>query len=168
MVFVNLSMTEYQGKIAIKKVGKKLAEERRRQNYEITDIAEMAGLTYNTVSKMESGEDTLLSNFIEVCFALNLHPKEIINVQLNIKAKSELSPSRKEKSRLTSRIKNLIDNGNFNTWQGTKDIVLKLNEIFMVKTDSKSVSTILRRLHFEEYLNMKKDGRKNLYKIKNG
>ena len=159
-------MTEYQGKKALKSIGKKLAEERKKQNFEISDIADKAGLTYNTVSKIENGQDSLFSSFIEVCFALNLHPKEILNIKLTVQPKNELSPTRKEKSRLTTRIKNLIENGHFNSWQSTSDIVLKLQENFNLSIDSKNVSSILRRLTSEKYLKMKKSGRKNIYVIK--
>ena len=158
-------MTEYRNKKALKCIGEKIIEERQKQNFEISDIADKAGLSYNTVSKIENGQDALFSSFIEVCFALNLHPKEILNVKLNVQPKNELSPTRKEKSRLTTRIKNLIENGHFNSWQGTNDIVLKLKEEFSLSTDSKNVSSILRRLNSEKYLKMKKSGRKNLYII---
>jgi transcriptional regulator with XRE-family HTH domain len=159
-------MAEYQGKRALKSIGEKLAEERQKQNFEISDIADKAGLSYNTISKIENGQDALFSSFIEVCFALNLHPKEIFNIELTVQPKNKLSPTRKEKSRLTTRIKNLIENGHFNSWQGTSDVVLKLQENFNLTTDSKNVSSILRRLSSEKYLKMKKSGRKNLYLIK--
>lgn len=166
IVFVNLNMAEYLCRKALKTIGAKITEERQKQNFEITDIADKAGLSYNTVVKIENGQDALLSSFVEVCFALNLHPKEILDVELTIKAKNELSPNRKEKSRLTIRIKDLIKKGDFNTWQSTRDIVVKLKENFDITVDSKNVSSILRRLNSEKYLKIKKEGRKNLYLVR--
>lgn len=159
-------MAKYQKNKVLKTIGEKITEERQKQNFEIADIADQAGLSYNTVAKIENGQDTLLSNFIEVCFALNLHPKEVLKVKLNVQPKNELSASRKEKSRLTTRIKNLIEKGHFDSWQGTSDIVKKLKENFDIIIESKNVSSILRRLNSEKCLEMRKEGRKNLYIVR--
>tara|TARA_B100000678_G_scaffold218034_1_gene185403 strand:+ start:617 stop:1105 length:489 start_codon:yes stop_codon:yes gene_type:complete len=160
-------MAEYRSKKALKVIGNRIAEERQKQNLEISDIADQSGLSYNTIAKIENGQDALFSSFIEVCYALNLHPKEILKVELTVRPKNKLSPTRKEKSRLTSRIKNLIEKGHFDSWQGTSDVVKKLQENFNVRTESKNVSSILRRLNSESYLLVQRNGRKNLYKIKN-
>jgi transcriptional regulator with XRE-family HTH domain len=159
-------MAKYRNNKALKAIGEKIVEERQKQNFEISDIADQASLSYNTVAKIENGQDALLSSFIEVCFALNLHPKKILEVELNVRPRNKLSPSRKEKSRLTTRVRNLIERGHFESWQGTNNIVEKLQEHFDLIAESKNVSSILRRLSSENFLKVKKEGRKNLYIVK--
>lgn len=149
---------------ALEVVGKRIKKERLKQNLEIADISDQTGLHYNTVRKMEGGHDVLLSTFIEVCFSLKLHPKNVFEVDLDIKPKFTLSPSRKEKSRLTSRIKDLLLKGFFNTWRGTKDVVQELNKGYDLQADSKNISSIMKRFVLEQHLTLRKEGRKNLYR----
>ncbi len=149
---------------ALQAVGKKIKEERLRQNLEIADISDQTGLHYNTIRKMEGGHDVLLSSFVEVCFSLKLHPKNIFEVDLDIEPKFDLSPSRREKSRLTSRIKDLLNKGFFTSWRGTRDVVQELNKGYALQADSKNISSIMKRLVLDHYLKLKKEGRKNLYK----
>ena len=150
---------------ALEALGKKIEKERKRLNIEIADISDQTGLHYNTVANMEDGNDVLLSSFIEVCFALEIHPKNIFNIDLDVAPKYTLSPSRREKSRLTSRIKDLLNKEFFQSWRGARDVVQKLNKDFQLEVDSKNVSSILRRLVREQKLKLKKKGRKNYYKI---
>lgn len=152
---------------ALEAVGKEIKKQRKRQNLEIADISDQTGLHYNTIVKMEAGYDVLLSNFIEVCFALNLHPKNIFEVDLDVRPRFKLSPTRREKSRLTTRIKDLLNKDFFKSWRGTRDIVEELKVKFDLQADSKNVSSIMRRLHLDHHLTLKKEGRKNFYKNSN-
>ncbi len=164
MVFVNLNMAKYRNHKVLKAIGAKIKKERSNQNLEIADISDQTGLNYNTIVNIEKGQDTLISSFIEVCFALNLHPKEILEIELNVKARYKPSPSRTEKSRLTARIKELMKQGCFKSWQGTNDTVRILYDNFGLDVESKNVSSILKRMSKENHLRVKKEGRKNLYK----
>ncbi|WP_437370540.1 hypothetical protein [Maribacter litoralis] len=75
-----------------------------------------------------------------------------------MKPRYELSPSRKEKSRLTSRIKILIHIGYFKTPKLTSEVVKKLGDDYNLEAISKDVSSILGR-----HLKSTKKGNRNLY-----
>ena len=51
-------------KYPLKVIGNRIAEERQKQNLEISDIADQSGLSYNTIAKIENGQDALFSSFI--------------------------------------------------------------------------------------------------------
>ncbi|CAG2532845.1 hypothetical protein MAR621_03039 [Maribacter dokdonensis] len=69
-----------------------------------------------------------------------------------------MSASRKEKSRLTSRIKILISLSYFRTQKLTAEVVKKLKIDYILDASSKDVSSILGKL-----LKSEKSGNRNLY-----
>lgn len=156
-------MTRYKNINVLKSIGIRIKNIRIKKHLEIEDIAEMTGLTYNTIKNIENGEETLFSNIIEVSFALGVHLKELVDIPLVIKPRFVLSASRMEKSRLTSRIKTYIDEDYFKVPRKTQDVVIKLKSDFKVEEESKNVSTILSRLAQNNILKITKQGNKNLY-----
>lgn len=157
-------MTKDKNITVLKAIGALIKNKRLEKKLKIADIRDFTDLTYNTISKIEKGGDIYLSNFLQICFALGLHPKAILDIEMDITPKNSLSPTRAEKSRLTSRITDLIGHGYFNTWRGTGDVVKTLNENFNIKVESKNVSSILRRFSKDDILLVKKLTSKNLYK----
>ena len=156
--FVNLSMARYKNDKILKIIGKRIYNHRIIEELEIEDVAEMTGFSYNTISNIENGSETYLSYFIEVCLAIGIHPKDMLDVKIKIQPRYELSASRKEKSRLTSRIKILISLGYFRTQKLTAEVVKKLKIDYNLNASSKDVSSILGRL-----LKSEKSGNRNLY-----
>jgi len=152
-------MARYRNDKVLKVIGKRIYNHRIKEELEIEDVAEMTGFSYNTISKIENGSETYLSYFIEVCLAIGIHPKDILDMKVTMKPRYELSPSRKEKSRLTSRVKILIKIGYFRTPKLTSEVVKKLKEDYNLEAISKDVSSILRR-----QLKSIKKGNRNLYR----
>ncbi|MDP2687027.1 MAG: helix-turn-helix domain-containing protein [Aequorivita sp.] len=145
-------------------IGKRLEEHRLSQNLQPEDVAEMTGLTAATIRNIESGKETYLSNFIAYCLALEMHPKDILAIEIALKPLFELSQSRKEKSRLTPRIDHLIETDFLKTDRTANDIVNELAEVYQVKTETSNVSVILKRKVGEGKLKVSKKGRFNFYK----
>lgn len=158
MSFVNLNMARYRNDKLLKLIGERIRNQRISEELEIEDVAEMTGFTYNTIANIENGSETYLSYLVEVCLAIGVHPKDIFNIKVKIRPRYELSPSRREKSRLTSRIRILISGGYFKTPKTTSEVVKKLKEEYNLEAISKDVSSILGRL-----LKSSKKGSRNLY-----
>ncbi|GAA3627776.1 helix-turn-helix domain-containing protein [Flavivirga jejuensis] len=156
-------MARYKNTTVLKIIGAKIKSQRIKENLEIEDVSEMTGFTYNTITNIESGAETYFSYFIEVCFALGIHPKELMDIKLTVKPRFELSPSRMEKSRLTSRIKAYIQNGYFKTPRKTNEVVKKLKEDYKIDVESKNVSAIIGRFAKNNVLRITKIGKRNLY-----
>ncbi|UNY98351.1 helix-turn-helix domain-containing protein [Zhouia spongiae] len=151
----------YKNEKILSIIGKRIRDQRKIKELEIEDVAEMTGFTYNTISNIENGSETYFSYFVEVCLAIDIHPKEMLDFDIQVKPRRKLSPQRREKSRLTYRIKGYIENGYFQTLRTTKDVVIKLKEEYDFDAASKDVSSILRR-----HLKAVKKGNRNFYKEK--
>ncbi|CAA9196012.1 hypothetical protein FLA105534_00905 [Flavobacterium bizetiae] len=159
-------MARYKNEIALKKIGEKLKNERLKAALEIEDLAAMTGFTYNTILNIETGLETYLSYFIDVCFSLGIHPKEIMDVTLDVKPRFSLPASRLEKSRLTNRINALIKSDYFNKERSAREVTQKLTIDYNSDFESKNVSVILIRFVKANILKITKVGNRNLYLIK--
>ena len=159
-------MIKYKNDTALKALGKQINAKRISEGLAIEDVAEMTGFAYNTIVNIENGSETNLSYFIAVCFAINVHPKVIFDIELDIMPRFPLSASRKEKSRLTSRIKDLFDQEFFNTSRSAREVATKLMADYGIDVDSKTISALLLRFAKSNYLEVIKDGRKNYYILK--
>lgn len=156
-------MPRYKKISALKSIGKRLKKQRESQKLQIEDVVEMTGFTYKKISDVEAGEETSLSYFIEICLAIKIHPKEILDFNLGTKPRFELSSTRKEKPRLTPRLNEYIKIGFFKTPRYTGEIVAKLNDDFGIVSSSSNVSAILRRLVDDGYLEIIKGQNRNQY-----
>jgi transcriptional regulator with XRE-family HTH domain len=145
-------------------IGKRIEEQRISQDLQPEDVAEMTGLTAATIRNIENGKETYLSNFFAVCLAINMHPKDMVDIKIKLKPLFELSEPRKEKSRLTPRIDHLIETDFLKTERSANDIVNELSAVYEIKTKTSNVSVILNRKVGEGKLKVSKKGRINFYK----
>ncbi|OXA87309.1 helix-turn-helix domain-containing protein [Flavobacterium hercynium] len=159
-------MGRYKNEIALKFLGERLKAYRLKAELEIEDLVVMTGFAYNTISNMENGSETYLSYFIEICFALGIHPKEILDIELDLKPRFPLPASRLEKSRLTNRINAFIEDGYFKVERSASEVTKKLSLDHKLAFESKNVSVILVRFAKSNILKVTKNGNKNLYSIK--
>ncbi|MFW0739765.1 helix-turn-helix domain-containing protein [Flavobacterium sp. T12S277] len=160
-------MARYTNENTLKALGERIKAYRIQSELEIEDLATMTGFTYNTISNIENGSETYLSYFIEICFSLGIHPKEILDIEMEIKSKNVLPPDRQEKSRLTKRIKSYINSGYFKEPRLARQVTEKLTGDHKLDFESKNVSVILNRLVKNDTLKIIKKGNRNLYFINN-
>lgn len=161
-------MAKYHNKEFTKKVGAKIKKEREHAKLEIEDISEMTGFDRNVILSIERGANTDISHITEIAFALNIHPKELFNVEVIIKPRFKLSAVRQEKSRLTTRILELYSTGFFNTWKTSKEVQVELMARFssLSKIPTKNIAVIMSRLNNNGKLEVSKknNSRYNFYK----
>lgn len=148
----------------LKLIGNRLREQRLQQGLDPEDVAEMTGLTAVTIRKIETGKEFYMSNFIAFCLAVNLHPRFVFNVDIDMEPLFPLSDPRKEKTRLTARIESFIRSDFFNKERTTRDVVNELALHYETKTTTSAVSVILARKVDEDMLTARKKGKLNLYK----
>ncbi len=161
-------MSTYHNIKATKQIGTNIQRLREFKELEIEDIADMTGFSSATIRNIEKGKECTLSYLIAIALALDVQPKELLEINIKIKPLFPLSVKRKEKSRLTSRINKLIDSDYFKTPRFVRDVCLYLNEVYDVKTTSDAVSVILIRLKSQKKLSAKRQGRQNIYYIHSG
>ncbi|WP_111309835.1 helix-turn-helix domain-containing protein [Confluentibacter sediminis] len=145
-------------------IGKRIQEQRMKEGLEPEDVAEMTGLTAPTIRNIENGSETYFYNFIAICLAINMHPKDILDIELVIKPLNELSEPRKEKTRLTARIHYFIENHYFEQERTAKDVLNELAANYETQTTTSAISVILNRKVVFGDLKTKKKGKIKVYK----
>ena len=103
--------------------GKKIKELRKTHGLEIEDISELTGFTPANIRAVERGKESRISTLAEIAFAIGVQPHEIFNVTFKIKTRFKLSAKRKEKTRLTKRINQLIKSNYFKDPKFVKDVL---------------------------------------------
>ena len=158
-------MTKYHDRKITKLIGGKIKKLRERAGLEIEDIAEITGFHRNTIISIERGSNTDLSHFVQIAFALGKQPGELLGMDFDIKQRNQLSATRKQKNRLTSRITALIKEDFFKTPKSSKDVQGELAEKYpdSVNLETKNISVILKRKVVNGKLKAKKSRRSNLY-----
>lgn len=157
-------MVNYHNNIVTKEIGRRIKKLRETYELEIEDISEMTGFAYQTIQAIENGGESSTTYVVEIAFAIGVHPEQLfIDLPLKMKSRFKLSAKRKEKTRLTSRINQLLESNYFETPRFVKDVFTSLKEDYKIKTTSSSISVILLRLKKEKKLKIKKIGRQNQY-----
>tara|TARA_R110002049_G_scaffold93815_4_gene231577 strand:+ start:801 stop:1289 length:489 start_codon:yes stop_codon:yes gene_type:complete len=161
-------MAKYKNEPLLKEIGKRIKAQRIKSELEIEDIAEMTGFSYNAIRSLEDGNELTLSYFVEICKAIKSHPKDILDFKIDTKTRFKLSPSRKEKSRLTSRIKLYLDDNYFTKDRTALDILHELENEYQVKSSSSAISVILNRMVESGILKTSKKRNIHYYSTKKG
>lgn len=149
----------------LQKVGAKLKEERENRNWGIPQIQALSDLDYSTIKNFEDGSDSQLSTFVEYCFALGIHPKEMWDIQI-MKITPKIPPSNDvdtKKFRYTAGVRQLIEDGFFASWRSTKEVQNFLEEKYNVTLKSNNIASVLGSLVKGELLNVEKSGNRYLY-----
>ena len=144
-------------------IGKKIKELRQARGFELEDISEMSGFTTNNIRAIEEGKESRISTLAEIAFAIGVQPHEITNITFKIKPRFKLSVKRRDKTKLTQRINQLVTSGYFKKPKYVEDVLSLLKKDYKIKTTSSSISSILLRRVGEGKLKVTKDGRRNKY-----
>ncbi|MEX0995984.1 MAG: hypothetical protein WDZ45_02915 [Flavobacteriaceae bacterium] len=157
-------MKENKKETLLKEIGNRIQELRIKAGLEAEDISEMTGLAAPTIRSIEAGNEMHLSSFLAVCMAIGMHPKDVLDIEMKIKPFYELSNTRKEKTRLTTRIDTFIENNYFKEERTSRDIVNELAAVYDIKTTTSAVSVILKRKVEQGELKDIKKGIMKVYK----
>ena len=98
---------QYTDKAILKEIGERLEQLRLNRNLIRTDLAEQAGISRNTIERIESGDSVQLINLIRLCRALGIlsrfeavFPMPVPSpvTQLKLQGKSRQRASKKRSS----------------------------------------------------------------------
>ena len=159
-------MARYHNTKEVLKIGEQITKLRESKNFSVEDIAAMTGFSRSTISRVEKGNESNTTHLIEIAKAIGVHPKEVFNVDFEIKPRFKLSGKRKEQQKLTMRIRTLISSGFFRSPKSVSDVSAVLKESSNIKANGVHLSGILRRFSSEGRLKYAKIGRKNVYSNK--
>ena len=162
-------MQNYQNKKDLRRIGKKVQALRADTEFNVEDIAYMTGFTRKTIVAIENGSNTDISHIIEVAKAIGVQPKDVFDIEFDIKPRFKLSPQRLNSNLLTKRLTKLVNETNFfNSPQPVSAVIDQLLEEYHITTESTKVSVVLKRLANEGKLTFQKSGRNNIYSRKKG
>lgn len=158
------SVGSYHNKKETKKIGEHIRDLRIKHEFNIEDISAMTGFSRSTITAVENGAETNTSHLIEIAKAIGIHPKQLFDLEFEIKPRYKQSQKRKDQKRLTAKIRTLIISGYFREGVVVNDLRTYLSENKRIKVSAGQLSVVLLRLVKEGYLKSVKSGRKNLYR----
>lgn len=97
----------------LKRIGSEVRIRREALSYSQNDIANMTGLTVNTIFALESGKGATLNNFLLICRALKTQPKDFFSDDIDLTPLYPLPPSSKHRIDITQRLDELISSTDF-------------------------------------------------------
>lgn len=138
------------------RIGAELRARREAMSFSQNDIANMTGLTVNTISALEKGRGSTLNNFLLICRALKTQPKEIFMNDIDLTPLYTLPPSTKHRIDITQKLDELVNNSDFfRTPKRVSEVIEKLESD---KRDSNKFSVYLTSYCKEGELEYIKEG----------
>lgn len=149
-------------------LGRKLREERFKLNYSVSDISYMTTIPQNTVVSIEKGKTTNIDYYVEYAKSINYPIGKLTDFGIKLIPRIPLSSERKEATKLTSKIREFIIQGNFLTNGKTvakiHDELIRLKQISATQVGSTEIAGVMRNLMSDNIIKVGgKDGRKNVY-----
>lgn len=137
-------------------IGAKLRARREAMSFSQNDIASMTGLTVNTVSALEKGKGSTLNNFLLICRAMKIQPKDVFANDIDLTPLYTLPPSTKHRIDITRKLDELVNNSDF--FQSPKRVAEVIEKLESDKSDSNKFSVYLTAYCKEGELEYIKEG----------
>lgn len=137
-------------------IGIGLRARRRFLSLSQIDIANMTGLTVNTISALEKGKGSTLNSFLLICRALKIQPKEIFAQNIDLTPLYTLPPSTKRRLEITKKLDRLVNDSDF--FRTPKRVSEVIEELNSDKNESNKFSVYLSGYCKEGELEYIKEG----------
>ncbi len=135
---------------------------REELSYSQRDVANMTGLTVNSISTFEKGKGSSLNNFLLICRALQIQPKLAFKEDIHLKPLYNLPPESKKRIEATKKLDDLVKNTDF--FKIPKRVAEVLEQLDSDKRDSNKFSVYLTGYCKEGELEYIKEGNIKKYK----
>ena len=145
-------------------IGVQFRLKREKLYFSQKDIADMTGITTNTISTVERGKGTTLNNFLSICRALHIQPKQLFEQDMDLTPLYELPPLNKRRLEITQKLDDLVYNSDF--FDTPKRVSEVLSALKSDKTESNKFSVYLASYCKEDVLEYTKQGNFNRYSKK--
>lgn len=151
----------------LNQIGIQLRARREELHYSQKDVANMTGLTVNTISAIEKGGGSTLYNFLLLCRSLHIQPKEFFQEDIDLTPLYNIPPDSKRRIEITQKLDNLVYHSDF--FESPKRVADVIKELDTEKSDSNKFSVYLTGYCKEGELEYIKEGNiKKYIKKKNG
>jgi len=122
-------------------LGVLLRQRREELSFSQNDVANMTGLTVNTIASFEKGRGTTLNNFLLICRALKIQPKHAFHTEMDLEPLYTLPPFSKKRIEITQKLDDLVHNTDF--FHTPKRVSQVLEKLESDKADSNKFSVYL-------------------------
>lgn len=96
-----------------RKIGLILKHKRVSLSFSQKEVAEMTGLTVNTISRLEQSGNISLQNLLLVCQALQLQPRDLFWEDIHLTPPYEILPSSRKRLDLSRKLDQLVNDSPF-------------------------------------------------------
>lgn len=145
-------------------IGTQLRIQREKIYYSLKDVANMTGLTTNTISAIEKGKGASLNNFILICRALKIQPQAIFCTPIDLTPRYHIPPESKRRIDLTKELDELVYHSEFfDTPRRVAEVIKRMG---VPKEHSNKFSVYLASYCQEGTLEYTKHGNYKEYKRK--
>lgn len=145
----------------LKEIGRIIKARRVEKAYSQKDISNMTGLTVNMISSFESGKGATLNNFLLVCRALEVQPREILKDDIVLEPPYTLPPETRRRLEVTRKLDELVSESDF--FASPKRVSDVLKEVGHDKSESNKFSVYLTSYCKEGQLEYIKEGKIKKY-----
>ncbi|WP_164123550.1 helix-turn-helix transcriptional regulator [Sphingobacterium luzhongxinii] len=143
------------------KIGDVFRQRREALSYSQNDVADMTGLTINTILFLEKGRGTTLNNFLLICRALQIQPRDVFESDIELAPLFGLSPESKKRIEKNQKLDYLVyESDFFETPRRVSDVIKELDAD---KADSNKYSVYLTGYCKEGGLDYIKEGNYKKY-----
>lgn len=145
-------------------IGKLVRQRREELSYARRDVANMTGLSTNSVAALERGHNTSLNSFLLVCRALQIQPKQVFDQEIELIPLYDLPPESNKRVEVTRRLDRLVHESDF--FDTPRRVAEVLKRLEWDKRDSNKFSVYLSGYCKEGALEYITDGNIKRYKKK--
>jgi transcriptional regulator with XRE-family HTH domain len=146
----------------VQEIGRKIRARREELSYSQKDVSNMTGLTVNMISTFENGKGSTLSNFLLICRALQIQPRDVLVDDIDLRPLYDLPPESRRRLEITQKLDDLVYNSDF--FNQPKRVAEVIKELDSDKRDSNKFSVYLTNYCKEGELEYVKEGNIKKYK----
>lgn len=145
-------------------IGTLLRRQREKLYYSLQDVANMSGLSKNTVSAIEKGKGASLDNFILICRALKIQPQALFSTPIDLTPLYNIPPESKRRNELTKELHELVYHSDF--FDMPRRVAEVIKQMGAPKEHSNKFSVYLASYCKDGTLKYTKHGNYKLYRRK--
>ncbi|SKB93650.1 DNA-binding transcriptional regulator, XRE-family HTH domain [Sphingobacterium nematocida] len=150
----------------LKVLGEKIRIRREELSYSQNDVADLTGLTTITILALEKGRGTTLNNFLLICRALQIQPRDLFESDIELTPLFALPPESQKRIEKNQKLDHLVyDSDFFETPRRVSDVI---KELGADKADSNKYSVYLTGYCKEGGLDYVKEGNYKKYLKRKG
>lgn len=153
-------MSEINQEILIE-IGRRVRDRRDEKAYSQKDISNMTGLTVNMISNFENGKGATLNNFLLICRALGIQPREILDGDIALTPPYNLPPESRRRIEVTRKLDKLVTESDF--FETPRRVAEVIKEVGHDKSESNKFSVYLSGYCKEGHLDYIKAGKIKKY-----